>query len=64
MPVMFESVCCWVAGVTPKLLVLFKYRMLLEDGLRQTETCWSLQCIYMIFNFLIILTVQHYYFNI
>jgi hypothetical protein len=35
----------------------WKYRMLPENGLRKTETRWSLQCIYMIFNFLIILKV-------
>jgi hypothetical protein len=40
-------------------LVFLKYQMLSEDDSSKTETCWSLKCIYMIFNFLIILTVSH-----
>ena len=32
-------------------VVFLKYRMLPENGLSKTETCWSLQCINMIFNF-------------
>jgi hypothetical protein len=38
-------------------LVFLKYRMLPEDGRSKTETCSSLQWIYIIFNFLIILKV-------
>jgi hypothetical protein len=38
--------------------------MLPEDGLWKTETCWILQCIYMIFNFLVILSVHYTVFNI
>jgi hypothetical protein len=34
-----------------------KYRMLPEVGFWKTETCWSLECVYMIFDFLMILIV-------
>jgi hypothetical protein len=37
-----------------------KNQRLPEDGLCKTKTCWGLQCIYMIFNFLIILKLYHY----
>jgi hypothetical protein len=33
------------------------YHRSFEDGLSKTEIQWSLQCIYMIFNFLIMLKV-------
>ena len=35
-----------------------KYRTHPEDALCKIETCWGLQFIYMIFNFLIILTTD------
>jgi hypothetical protein len=52
--IMFRFVCCWIVGWWGTSV---KYRMLPEDGLSKTKICWSLQCSYMIFRFLMILKV-------